>query len=323
MGQSNSSQIFNILFADLKAEETFRIVKPLLAHYTSIKTLESILRNDEVWLSNPLFMNDMEEVRFGINEGARLFIDSQELESACGAPHRFSLLKDKFNIYYDSFANDHVIDTYIFCLSQHDEMNTDGLLSMWRGYGGNGSGAAIVIDTAKINFNEKSPFIIAKVQYASTEARIDWIKFKLKEVANLLNDTHINDDELKVLAYIFFERLKIFALFTKHTGFDEEREWRVVYMRTRDTEKSFDPMFDYWIGPRGVEPKLKLKFSRLSDLMASDLSLSKIVRRIILGPSVSSPLAKTMIFKMLDRLQKPELKARVVASSIPYRAADI
>jgi hypothetical protein len=39
--------------------------------------LEAILRNDEVWLSNPLFMNDMEEVRFGINAGANLLANGR------------------------------------------------------------------------------------------------------------------------------------------------------------------------------------------------------------------------------------------------------
>ena len=44
---------------------------PDLVHYTSMQTLECILRDKEIWFSNPLFMNDLEELRFGMNEGAR------------------------------------------------------------------------------------------------------------------------------------------------------------------------------------------------------------------------------------------------------------
>jgi hypothetical protein len=40
--------------------------KPWLAHYTSIELAEKILRDEEVWFSNPLFMNDLEELRFGM-----------------------------------------------------------------------------------------------------------------------------------------------------------------------------------------------------------------------------------------------------------------
>ena len=41
---------------------------PLLAHYTSIDVIEKILRSEEIWFSNPLFMNDLEEMRFGMLE---------------------------------------------------------------------------------------------------------------------------------------------------------------------------------------------------------------------------------------------------------------
>jgi len=58
------------LWADLKEEDQFYVRKPLLAHYTSMRVLETIIRTKEVWLSNPLFMNDIEEVRFGLNERA-------------------------------------------------------------------------------------------------------------------------------------------------------------------------------------------------------------------------------------------------------------
>jgi hypothetical protein len=94
----------------------------------------------EVWFSNPLFMNDIEEVRFGLNTGANLFMTSTEIESACGTKERFDRLKTTFNHYYEVFANDHVINTYVFCLSEHAKDDLDGLLSMWRGYGGNGNG---------------------------------------------------------------------------------------------------------------------------------------------------------------------------------------
>jgi hypothetical protein len=147
------SNMFEPLFADLRDGGSF----PLLAHYTSIQALEAILRSNEIWFSNPLFMNDMEEVRFGISAGANPFLTSTELESACGNNERFDLLKSKFIQCYNTFANEHVIDTYVFCLSEHVKDDTDGLLSMWRGYGGNGSGAAIVFDTGKFPVRDGSP----------------------------------------------------------------------------------------------------------------------------------------------------------------------
>jgi hypothetical protein len=283
--------------------------------------LEAILRNNEIWLSNPLFMNDMEEVRFGINTGANLFVTSREVESACGTKSRADLLKSSFNHYYNVFANDHVLDTYVFCLSEHTKDDTDGVLSMWRGYGGNGNGAAIVFDTAKLSAREGSPLIIAKVQYATTEERMNWLRQRITQLAEILAHSRIPDDELYLGSSLFFQRLQLFAVFTKHRGFKEESEWRVVYMRDRDRDKVFDKMFSYWIGPRGVEPKLKFKIEHMPGYTDDDLTLSKIVDRVILGPSLSSPLARATILKMLDTLNKSDLKDRIVSSTIPFRAS--
>jgi hypothetical protein len=314
-------KIFAPLFSDLGREDSFPKKRPLLAHYTSVGALEAILRNNEVWFSNPLFMNDMEEVRFGINVGANMFVSSAEIEASCGTPRRFEMLKAAFNHFYNTFANEHVLDLYVFCLSEHAKEDKDGLLSMWRGYGGNGSGAAIVFDTAKIEAREGSPLIIANVHYGAPQERTDWLRQRISEFAGIVAQSNIEDDQLWLAAYYFFEHLKLFAVFSKHRGFREENEWRVVYMRDRDTNKAFDSMFSYWVGPRGVEQKLKLKIAAIPGFPEIDVTLDEIVERIILGPSLSTPLARGAVLKMLDSLGLPALKERVTASTIPFRAA--
>ena len=120
----------------------------------------------------------------------------------------------------------------------------------------------------------------------------------LREFGEILAKSEIPDDKLSIASYYFFERLKLFAIFTKHHGFLEENEWRVVYMRDRDTAHVFDRMFSYWVGPRGVEPKLKLKIEAIPGLPETNLPLAEIVDRIILGPSLSSPLTHNTILKI-------------------------
>ena len=44
--------------------------RPLLAHYTSAANFELIVRNEELWLSHPFYMNDHEELRWGVEHGA-------------------------------------------------------------------------------------------------------------------------------------------------------------------------------------------------------------------------------------------------------------
>ncbi len=307
------------LWADLAVIPEFYTAKPLLAHYTSIHTLEAILRNKEFWFSNPLYMNDLEEVRFGISEGLPAFMASQALEAACQTPQRAALLRQHFDFFFRMFDREHILDTYVFCLSEHDPGDGDGLLSMWRGYAANGNGAAIVFDTAQFTRREDTPLILARVVYASTEDRRKWIADKIEALAHQISALAIPDDKLHIPAFAFFERLKMFALFTKHPGFREEREWRAVYLPERDLTKSFVHLIDYVIGPRGIEGKLKLKIAPMAGFIEDDISLDKIIHRIILGPTISSPLARAAVKKMLDR-HAPQLKDRIAASTIPFRA---
>jgi hypothetical protein len=75
----------------------------------------------------------------------------------------------------------------------------------------------------------------------------------------------------------------------------------------------------YHIGDRGVEPKLKYKIGYLAGVTAENMALERLLERIILGPSVSSPLAVKSVERMLESIQKPHLKPLIRASGIPLR----
>lgn len=216
------------------------------------------------------------------------------------------------------FGNKHVLDTYVFCMSEH--CSQDGLLSMWRGYGGNGNGAAIVFDTSKFDENGDAPIIISKVWYASTAERHEWIAKKINQFENLLKKNHIPNDRLYLPVHMLFSRLKIFSLFTKHHGFKEEQEWRAVYALEGDQKKLLSHNLDYAIGRSGIEPKLKFKIEPVEGLTPDDFSLQKIVCEILLGPSLASPLSQAAVRRMLEMAGKPLLAERVAVSTTPYRA---
>jgi hypothetical protein len=87
---------FDQLWADVVDESDFPARRPLLAHYTSLATLEKILQTEEVWFSNPLVMNDLDEVRFGVLRGNELFHSSASIEQACGTSERYDTLRDAY-----------------------------------------------------------------------------------------------------------------------------------------------------------------------------------------------------------------------------------
>jgi hypothetical protein len=128
------SQSYSPLYARFENMSRLLTDPPLLAHYTSIQVLEKILRDEELWFSNPLFMNDLQEMRFGLNEGARLFGTTTLLENAAGTADRAFKLDRHFQYYFAKFDSEAAFDTYVFCVSEHARDDRDGLLSMWRGY---------------------------------------------------------------------------------------------------------------------------------------------------------------------------------------------
>lgn len=186
MNDDEISQIFLPLYADIKEENEFHRKKPLLAHYTSLDVLERILKSNELWFSNPLFMNDLEEVRFGFLHGAKAFKEHKAIRDALLSEKRHLSFISSLDHYIGTFERDHLLDTYIFCLSEHMQENRDGLLSMWRGYGGNGKGAAIVFDTSKLNVIQDSPLIISQVTYGSERERLSWFDETAKIFAGAL-----------------------------------------------------------------------------------------------------------------------------------------
>ncbi len=181
MTDTEVSALFCSIYDDFLSDDWLAGKGPLLAHYTSMANSEKIIHEEKILLSNPLFMNDIEEMRFGLNVGHDLIVNKF---TPLGGILK-NLSKEFLNIYQD-FDNNLAINTYVFCLSEHDPKDTDGRLSMWRAYGGNGSGAALIFDLGKIRPNNNSPLLITKVKYASVDERYKWIDKKIRDVESII-----------------------------------------------------------------------------------------------------------------------------------------
>jgi hypothetical protein len=312
------NKIHESLWSDHDSELDFPFQTPLLAHYTSISNFDCIIDGEELWFANPLNMNDSDELIFGINQGAAEFRRNEALIKACGNEEVFGRLLRRLDAHLNHFDKNHVLDTYISCFSRHDEDDFDGSLSMWRGYGADGGGISFVIDTKEIEPKENSPIILAPVHYATNEERFAWIKLRINQLAELLATLDKSDEVLNSIAWNWIERLKVFSLFTKHKGFQEEKEWRFVYLKDRDSDAHYHSMFGYNISNKGVEPKLKLKLNQIPST-SSSLTFESLINRVILGPTASSELSMRSVARMLKIKGKGVLAEKVHASSIPYR----
>lgn len=317
-------QAYQPLYGRLK---TITSPQPLLlAHYTSVETIEKIFKNDEIWLSNPLYMNDLEEMRLGILLAAQIFPQFAQ-QAAQGDVNRTNILVQSFNHYLAYLQNESAIDTYIFCLCKHDIGDTDGLLSMWREYGVKGNGAALVFNAQNVTFRPSSPLLIAEVAYCNAQQREQQLRDHLAAWTQITLQKNLHDHHLYLASYSAFLFAKLVALTTKHRGFYEEREVRVIYIPEHDPRGFLRPHLSYYIGPRGVEPKLKFKFGLT--LQTTDSirpvdefttgNLADLVAFIMLGPSISSPLAKASFTRMLHGINRAGFADRVETSTIPLR----
>jgi hypothetical protein len=110
---TTDQDLYNSAFGRLFITPLSEMPSPprLLAHYTSINVMESILQTRQIWFSNPLFMNDLQEVRFGIREGHRLFSNMDLLKKAVSSDQRIGIVGNAFTAFFGNFDTNEVFDT--------------------------------------------------------------------------------------------------------------------------------------------------------------------------------------------------------------------
>jgi len=300
---------------------------PLLAHYTSIHVLESIIRNNEIWMSNPLYMNDIQEMQFGIELGRQIF-------------HQFcynsELTTEVSNAIYKSFesyiatANESLnLNTYILCFTEHPSGDEDGSLSMWRGYGDEGHGAALVFNAEKFGVGDDGnfPLRLVKVFYGTDSEREvflrEWLESWKFYTIYLINGA-VGVKDYSIPAWFAFLLVRMFSIVSKHKGFHAEQEWRLIYVPEHDRVAQYHRYSSYAIGKRGVEPKLKLPPYKYVDIERKMVHfdypmIGLDLESILLGPSTSASLTKQTFIRVLGGTGYETIRDKVYSSTIPLR----
>jgi hypothetical protein len=291
--------------------------RPYLAHYTSTENLENILHGREFWFSNPLLMNDLHEVRHGLEVANYVFHNQLRLPQGF-TDDELDGLRRMMDQYHFNFLQRGLLGLYVFCMSEHDPNDNDGVLSMWRAYGGAGNGAAIVVRTDWARDLGNYPLLVQKVRYRTLDQRHQELIALFKKWVRNVRDSKPPLNLLHHAIYRLFEQMKLLAISTKHKGFSEEREWRLVYFTERDRTNLFEPYLGYHNGPRGMEPKLKFKVKTFPGT-DHEWSFDEIVHSIILGPTIANDLSRTAIERMMHKHEMDHLKPRLHSSTIPLR----
>lgn len=262
-------------------------------------------------------MNDYSEVQYGLT-----LLKTVYNSPAVGTNFKNSLnkiydgitttIEEQFNGWIPAFA----LDTYVTCFSEHlDVEDAIGRLSMWRAYG-NPTGVALVINNAVLL--KPAPGLNA---YSSAVAYLRPEQFEAeceRVAANISREADfIRTQSRETIVSQVFNMFRFAIVCTKHPGFFEEREWRVVH--TPSYEKSLHlikelrtvnglPQCIYRIPLRDI-PEVSY-FGAISEL----------VNRIIIGPTqYPRPLLEAFV-ELLGEAGVKEPQTKVCLSNIPLRS---
>jgi hypothetical protein len=301
-----------------RRQTTVYTEKTRFVHYTNASAAFGILRSREVWMRKVDCMNDVSEVRYGMGR----------LYDACD-PNAFrDRLKAALNAIsptlFDEFAKlwggwePHLLgDTYVLCLSEHDASEDIlGRLSMWRAYGRD-CGVALVVNT-EVFRRPGGTFgaITSPVAYFTRD------EF-MAAFEELVSNIETNIEFLKTFGHspvmgALFGVFRFAAVGTKHPGFVEEREWRVVYSPKIDQSKYL--IRDVVVINGVPQPIYKIPLRDVPDAGLIGAEISALLERIIIGPTDYGSAIIDAFVELLAAAGVPEPEKKIFRSDIPLRS---
>ena len=309
--------IARIFFAYM-AERTRDVIaaRGRFVYYTTADTATRILANRQVWMRSTTAMNDYMEVEHGFEclNAAYKAEPGQVFNRALDAsfPGLAQELRDFFNAWLPGIRQ----ETYMLCVSEHlPDEDQHGRLSMWRAYGGQ-SGVALVLNGG-VMFRESD----ALGAYSSPVAYLppgvfaaDFARIAETIAAKAAYIQTLDRDTVKTHA---FNMLRFAVLCTKHPGFHEEREWRVVASPTMYPSQLLKSSVEV---VRGIpQTVLKIDLQDHPDQGLTGFALPELLDRIIIGPC-EFPLVVLKAFRqLLVAADVPQPDSKIFVSDIPLR----
>lgn len=293
------------------------------AHYTSRDAVGKIILGDQqgnqyLWLRNSRLMNDFSEVEWGkscLDYTLNNWRVHERFKRVLNVIHED--LYDRIETSLQNEASNLGDKTSLLSLTLHNQSESlTGKLSMWRAYGLSESfeNACLVFNTAPF-LNRQIAFetVLSPVMYGGKEKFAD-------EFEGLLYRIELLAAELKILPFeIIFSNLKraldFIVLSTKHPGFHEEKEWRVIHQPS--TSRPAPPAI-----PDPSDPTKQIHLIPLKNRPEKGLwgaTPDESLERIIIGPTADVSKSQKHYIDLLTRANITHARERVISCEIPLR----
>ena len=263
--------------------ETTPLPQDLLYHYTTIETLEAILKSKTLRGSHYSQLNDWKEVEIGIQ---KLKEGLEKLEIANSVRNEVSavisdILQKKFNCFITSFS------------TQGD------LLSQLRAYtDSHNGGVAIGFKGSKLHRFESNSCSLLPCSYTTQDNDIN-----LEQIFNPSWDSHEENDSSRdiVLIQKCLPKLIQIATTIKHYGYYEEQEWRLISIENDNAK--IQRVQDSCLQKQFIEYKIE----------------PSMIDHVIISPHHDNQQVLVEKVKKLKNKGLLPNECNIVCSSIPYR----
>ncbi|MFD2263475.1 DUF2971 domain-containing protein [Lacibacterium aquatile] len=314
------------IFTPSEMEQRIRVATQgqRFVHYCSAEVAVSIIEKGIVWLRDAMLMNDYMEfdhghdclTHFWNGEGGK---HSEALKAVLESFHAGitdELAKD-FDAWTPVFRN----ETFIACMSEHLPDEDDiGRLSMWRAYGGNTGVALVLNNTPFMQFTDAIPAYSFPVDYFYRHQVCEkWAGLTDRLVTNRNLIASLSREELKNWLR---SSMRTTSLCTKHPGFAEEREWRVVFTPRYDDADGVkkERLTPEIVVLNGVPQTIyKLGLKNYPDEGLFGATIPELIHRVIIGPTEFGFAIRRSLVSKLKDAGMADAASRVVISHIPLR----
>lgn len=189
-----------------------------LYHYTDQQGAFGILESKSIWASDPLFLNDKQEIRLGISALNKAFKkvknDKPKIYEEVKTAHlHLTTFKDDAGEEFPGLLRQRAY-TISFTTEPDD-------LSQWRGYGG-ASGVALGFELKLLEGARPKPFL-APMVYGTEDKFEDLLH---EDLLYMLGKLDYEDSFNRIQALVI--RYATFLPLMKHEAFQAENEWRVA-----------------------------------------------------------------------------------------------
>ncbi|MEC7523006.1 MAG: DUF2971 domain-containing protein [Myxococcota bacterium] len=291
---------------------------PTLYQYTDGRALRSILEHERIWATHSAFLNDYGEGKYIWDRMLRVADGNNDLE-----PMTAKVTKDLLS----HLATHPAVlgkEVFVACFSEDPDS-----LSQWRAYANDGDGYSVGFRLAKVpeateicpelSTDLMGPLLAPVLYDEGRQSEALSVIPRMIEASKQAVEQGLEQTQAELVCVASVLRLaSLLACYFKHPGFQEEREWRLVWIPTAEfAQKCAKRLRDtQLLGFRdtkyGMAPYLDWP------LRGADGEAPTSIAEIWMGPR-AAPTTEHSLEMFLLSLGRPPGSVKICSSETTYR----